>query len=385
MSNQKKTIEQFIQESKEKFGDKFDYTLVKYKNSTTKVKIICSAHGIIEVSPTNHLNSKYGCRYCSTEEVHKQQTSSTEQFIEEAKLIHGDKYDYSLVEYKNAKTKVKIICPIHGLFEQKPDVHKKSGCKECGNIEAQKKQTFTKEEFLNKMEKYKDILDFSKAEYVNSYTKVKVHCNICGCDFEKTPNDLAKNGCPKCSNNKRQQTLRNIRYKETLEKINLILNKCNVKLLDKYKGRSEVRGHKWKRYNFKCNKCGYEFIDFFDDQHLQLCPICNPGKISSKGELELRKYIMDNYPQLKILPNDRTILEGKEIDILLPELNIGFEYDGIYWHKDRDEYDKVKDDLAKRKGVIIYHINEARRKQDKLTNFKKVDKIIKTCISSKDI
>lgn len=248
-----------------------------------------------------------------------------------------------------------------------------------------KKQTFTKEEFLNKMEKYKDILDFSKAEYVNSYIKIKAHCNVYGYDFEKTPNDLTKNGCPKCSNNKRQQTLRNIRYKETLEKINLILNKLDIQLLDEYKGRSEVRGHKWKRYNFKCNKCGYEFIDFFDDQHFQLCPICNPGKISSKGELELRKYIMDNYPQLKILPNDRTILEGKEIDILLPELNIGFEYDGIYWHKDRDEYDKAKDDLAKRKGVIIYHINETRKKQDKLTNFKKVDKIIKTCISSKDI
>ena len=94
---------------------------------------------------------------------------------------------------------------------------------------------------------------------------------------------------------------------------------------------------------------------------------------------------MDNYPQLKILPNDRTILEGKEIDILLPEINIGFEYDGIYWHKSRDEYDKAKDELAKHKGVIIYHINETRNKQDKLTNFKKVDKIIKTCISSKDI
>ena len=112
--------------------------------------------------------------------------------------------------------------------------------------------------------------------------------------------------------------MRNIRYKKALEKINLILNKCNVQLLDEYKGKVEIKGHRWKRYNFKCNKCDYKFIDFFDDQHLQLCPICNPGKNSSKGELELRKYIIDNYPHLKIIPNDRTVLEGKEIDILLP-------------------------------------------------------------------
>lgn len=100
--------------------------------------------------------------------------------------------------------------------------------------------------------------------------------------------------------------------------------------------------------------------------------------------IKLRSNNIDNYPQLKIIPNDRTILEGKEIDILLSDLNIGFEYDGIYWHKDREQYDKEKDDLAWNKGIILYHINEARNKKDKLTNFKKVDKIIETCLSSKE-
>lgn len=100
--------------------------------------------------------------------------------------------------------------------------------------------------------------------------------------------------------------------------------------------------------------------------------------------IKLRSNDIDNYPQLKIIPNDRTILEGKEIDILLPDLNIGFEYDGIYWHKDRKQYDKEKDDLAQYKGIILYHINEERNKKDKLTNFKKVDKIIETCLSSKE-
>ena len=57
-----------------------------------------------------------------------------EQFIKEAKIIHNNKYDYSLVEYKNSSTKVKIICPIHGIFKQKPSTHlHEGGCIECGN------------------------------------------------------------------------------------------------------------------------------------------------------------------------------------------------------------------------------------------------------------
>ena len=75
------------------------------------------------------------------------QKKTTEQFIQESKEKFGDKYDYSLVEYKNAKTKVKIICPIHGVFEQRPDAHKKSGCKECGNIEVQKNKPLQKKNF----------------------------------------------------------------------------------------------------------------------------------------------------------------------------------------------------------------------------------------------
>ena len=303
---------------------------------------------------------------------------TTEQYIERAKLTHGDKYNYSFVEYKNAKTKIKIKCNKCGnIFEQNPDSHLRGcDCPKCSTKEAHKKQVLTQKDFLNKMKKYPS-LDFSNAEYKNTKTKVKVFCNICKTEFEKTPNGLDRSGCPVCCNNKRQKTLRTIRYKETLEKIDAILKKCNIELLDEYKGKCEIRGKKWKRYNFRCNKCGQDFIDYFDDQHLQMCPICNPGKLSSKGELEIRKYIMDNYPNLKIVPNDRTVLEGKEIDILIPELRIGFEYDGAYWHKDKEEYDKRKDEMAKSKGIALFRIKEKRRKKDKLKNFEKVDLIIK--------
>jgi len=60
---------------------------------------------------------------------------TTEEFIERAKVIHGEKYDYSLVEYINQNTYVTIRCLIHGIYKQKPSIHvrDKCGCPKCGN------------------------------------------------------------------------------------------------------------------------------------------------------------------------------------------------------------------------------------------------------------
>ena len=76
---------------------------------------------------------------------------TTEEFIEKAKLKHGDKYDYSKVKYTNNKIKVKIICPIHGEFEQTPNCHlDNQGCPICGDASFIVKKTLTTEEFIEK-------------------------------------------------------------------------------------------------------------------------------------------------------------------------------------------------------------------------------------------
>ena len=94
------TTEDFIKKAKAVHGDKYDYSLVEYKNSRIKVKIICPIHGIFEQAPGNHLLGA-GCPDCSG-----RKRSTTEEFIQRARAIHGDKYDYSLVDYKNNKTKI---------------------------------------------------------------------------------------------------------------------------------------------------------------------------------------------------------------------------------------------------------------------------------------
>jgi len=122
------TITEFIEKAKQIHGDKYDYSLVDYKNNRTKIKIICPKHGIFEQTPNSHLSKKTGCPICS-----KNKKLNSIEFIEKAKQIHGDKYDYSLVDYINNRIKIKIICSEHGVFEQRPNSHlsKKTGCPIC--------------------------------------------------------------------------------------------------------------------------------------------------------------------------------------------------------------------------------------------------------------
>jgi len=116
----------FLKNAKNKHGELYDYSLVEYINNNTKIKIICPIHGVFEQRPNDHLN--YGCCECGgTKKL------TTESFILKAKNIHNLKYNYDLVEYVNARTKIKITCPIHGVFEQKPNNHLLGkGCKKCG-------------------------------------------------------------------------------------------------------------------------------------------------------------------------------------------------------------------------------------------------------------
>jgi hypothetical protein len=122
----KGTTERFINNCKKVHGDNYDYSIVKFVNSKTKIKIICPKHGIFEQFTNNHLCGN-GCPICNG---NKQKTS--QNFIFESNKKHGNKYDYSLVNYINNYTKIKIICPKHGIFEQKPNHHiAGNGCSIC--------------------------------------------------------------------------------------------------------------------------------------------------------------------------------------------------------------------------------------------------------------
>jgi predicted nucleic acid-binding Zn-ribbon protein len=141
--------EEFIQKAKEVHGDKYDYSKVEYVNSHAKVCIICPEHGEFWQSPNNHLNGK-GCPKC----INPNHGLTTEEFIQKAREVHGDKYDYSKVEYKGGLTKVCIICPKHGEFWQIAREHLRGqGCPIC-NVGYTKKYKF------NLLEEFESDYDF---------------------------------------------------------------------------------------------------------------------------------------------------------------------------------------------------------------------------------
>jgi very-short-patch-repair endonuclease len=128
--NPKKIVENF----NKIHSNFYDYSLVKYENYKSKIEIICPIHGVFKQRTYNHLCGQ-GCPLCGKERVQKKRKTGLEDFIKKSSKTHNNIYDYSLVVYKNAKTKVKIICPLHGVYEKTPDNHIRlgSGCPSCRN------------------------------------------------------------------------------------------------------------------------------------------------------------------------------------------------------------------------------------------------------------
>lgn len=128
---------------KEIHGDKYRYPNFEYESCNQIIEVQCLKHGKFFTKIPSHY-SGYGCKKCGLESISDKMTSNTEDFIIKAICIHGRKFDYSKVNYKSAKDKITIICPIHGEFEQIPNSHLSGyGCEAC----AQDNKGFRKSKF----------------------------------------------------------------------------------------------------------------------------------------------------------------------------------------------------------------------------------------------
>jgi len=174
----------------ELFGDRF---IIKseYKGMLKPISLYCSdCENIFTTLPKYVVRTKNPCSYCNNH----QEPYTKEEFIEKCRKIHNNKYDYSLVEYTNIKAKIKIICPIHGLFEQSAENHmEKHGCPNCSNEARSKKQS-----------KMPTIQGYKILEYKNARQVSKILCEKHNIIFYQRTDDLIKRGatCKLCSNNK---------------------------------------------------------------------------------------------------------------------------------------------------------------------------------------
>ena len=130
MGQQRKTTSQFVEEAHRVHGEKYDYSEVEYVNTHKPVKIMCRQCGVVFLQePASHLSGR-GCPKCARKQTHLR--VNQKQYIERAKAVHGDIYDYSKTAYVNMHTKITIICPTHGVFIQNAQSHiSGKGCPKC--------------------------------------------------------------------------------------------------------------------------------------------------------------------------------------------------------------------------------------------------------------
>lgn len=185
----KLTTNEIITQFKQTHGDKYNYSKVNYIDSRTKVVIICPEHGEFEQSASSHKKG-VNCPKCTGSYM------DTEYFIEKARKTHGSKYDYSKTVYLKKEDKVTIICPEHGEFEQNSTSHiSGANCPHCaGSI-------VNVDIFINNAKKiHGDKYDYSRVDYTRAIDKVFIICPRHG-EFEQTPNShLNGRGCPICGN-----------------------------------------------------------------------------------------------------------------------------------------------------------------------------------------
>ena len=320
--NQETVITQF----KEIHGDKYDYSLVEYKNARTKVKIICKEHGVFEKRSDAHIKGS-GCSKCFYAKNAKSKIDSQLNIIKQFKEIHGDKYDYSLVNYVNSRTKLKIICNTHGVFEQTSSSHKKgSNCPKCSN----ENKSFTQLDIIKQFkEVHGDLYDYSLVKYVNAKIKVKIICKKHKVFEQLVSGHLQYKGCPKCGTEKSSKQ-KLISLPDVLKQFKEVHgDKYDYSLVKYINGTTKVK--------IICKEHGV--FEQIPNSHKSAKGCLKCSNIQSKPEEEIVNFIfslISDGNDCSIIRNDRNILngnvKGKEIDIYLPDYKLGIEYNGLLWH-----------------------------------------------------
>ena len=272
-------------------------------------------------------------------------TVTQEDFIKRSNTIHNNKYDYSKTIYVKASEKVIITCPIHGDFEQTPNNHKKRGCKKCGDIRRITLKTVSQDTILERFKKvHGDTYDYSYVNYIGGKHKVKIRCKKHDYIFEQlSDNHLKGQGCPKCGGNNKKiledfrYIMDNSIYDYSKTVYNGIKNKIEIVC--------PIHGSFWQTAE-----------NHFYNNHK--CPKCSRSdRSTSKNEDEIYSLIKKYYNNSE--QSNRIILKGKEIDIYIPELKIGIEYNGLYWHSDlyyNNNYHLNKLKITEKKGIKLVQI-----------------------------
>jgi len=385
--NKTTKTEAFIKKAKEVHNNKYRYDKTEYILSGVPLIITCPIHGDFKQRPFSHIRNKQGCRECAKDKLRM----TKETFLLKAHEAHGNRYDYTLVEFIDARTAVTIQCKEHGPFKQKPTKHiKGQGCPKCAYITPINKILSKAKKFIDKANKVHN----GKYLYIpESYSvkdgSIKIICPIHGEFTQNRFHHISGSGCKQCGIVSRveQDTLTTEEFIERSRKVHGDLYDYSktkyINSKNKVTIRCRVHGDfeqiPWNHYNgAKCVKCqneinglkqsntvddfiksaikvhgtryNYDKVIYFNnkkdvivtcnihgdfrvrpDNHLHNsagCPICS----ESKGERKIRLFLELNgidYKTEYIMPDQRKY----RYDFYLPELNILIEFDGLQHFK----------------------------------------------------
>ena len=338
--------ERFIEKANKRHNNKYDYSQVEYVDSVTKVCIICPEHGEFWQTPQGHVRGN-SCPKCANKKRGDTFRSNGDEFVEKASKIHNNKYIYDKTKYVNAETKIPILCLEHGTFWMTPMNHLLGqGCPKCSG-----RGLSTSEIVTMFREKHDDKYGYSKVVYNRMHEKVCIICPKHG-EFWQTPSKhLLGQGCPKCAIETRAEE-KNIGNDEFIRRAREIYGDKYIYVDTKYTKMEE-------KVKVICPKHGEFWQKPYDHLHGHGCPKC--GLIESKCENEIYEYVCGLVGKENVEHSNRTILDGYEIDIYIPSLKIGIEYNGLKWHSEKfrnRNYHLMKTLNANKNGIKLIHIFE---------------------------
>jgi len=290
---------------------------------------------------------------------------SSKEFVEKASLIHKNKYSYNNIDYINNRTKITITCPLHGDFKQSPDHHiQGSGCPKCVGRNKSNNEFILQSKRIHSDSDY----DYSKSTYINCSTKLTVTCKSHG-DFFVTPdNHLKGHGCKKCG----------IQKITTANKSDLVSFVEKALIVPEHQG----KGYSYTKSEYKGTHRKITITcpihDDFQQQpanHLlgNGCPSCAYTIRISKPEQEIFDFVSQFANDA--VQSDRTVLGLKELDIMIHSLKIAIEYNGLIMHSElygrEKSYHHKKSKISNSKGFKLIHIwgDEWREKREWCENY----------------
>lgn len=352
--------EEIINKGTTIFNGKYDYSLLgDVKTKKEKFPIICPEHGIFYKNYEHHIRRQQGCPECSGKKRY-----TTDEFVSKCqKLEHTGEMTFENTHYVNTSTKIKVFCHHkddygneHGEFEITPlHLLAGEGCPKCRYIKSAASKRRSISEVIDAAnEVHNGKYDYSLiTEYKNDRIKYPIICPEHGVFYQTMNNHIkARQGCPVCGRNRCDEA-----RKDTFEDF---VRKARLTHGDKYEYLDNNYVNTDTKIGITCPVHGVFYMEPGNHIFGQGCPKCFKDK--SGVEKELFEYIQSLLPGIEVEENNRTILNGKEIDVYIPSLKLGFEMNGLIWHSDKFDTDKDyhlnKTELASEKGVTLVHIFE---------------------------